>query len=142
MAAEARRCGMRPGYAPGIFLLARFISVLGSGDSEVLQALSAEALAYVLQDYFVFEGLRSRSQSGTASLPSVVEALGRYIEGYEVDTSYLHGTYGRYPGLNPRHWIPLVASFAPDRLREALAQPDVPEGVRIWFEGLIRKHNG
>ncbi|HSA58173.1 MAG TPA: hypothetical protein VLJ37_00605 [bacterium] len=140
MVAEARRRDMRPGYAPGIFLLARFVSVLGPEGGDALQALSAEAFSYVLQDYFVVESLRSRAVLIPNPHPLVAEALGRYIEGHQVDSNYIHSTYGRYPGLNPRTWIPLLASLAPDRLQEALSQPDVPEGVRVWFAEMIRKH--
>ncbi len=141
MVAEARRREMRPGYAPGIFLLARFIAVLGSQNSRVtLHALSPEAFSYVLQDYFVFESLRGRAGWDSKPHPLVAGALERYIEGYQVDSGYIQSTYGRYPGLDPRTWIPLVTSLAPDTLQEALSQPDVPEGVRLWFAQMAEKH--
>lgn len=140
MVAEARRRGMRPGYAPGIFLLARFVSVLGPEASDALQALSAEAFSYVLQDYFVFESLRDLSGWNPKMHPLAAEALERYIEGHEVDSKYIHSTYGRYPGLNPRTWIPLATSIGVDKVQQALSRPEVPEGVRVWYSDLIQKH--
>jgi hypothetical protein len=62
------------------------------------------------------------------------------VAGREIDQSYIQGVFGRFPGLNPYTWVPLVTALAPEKLRESLAQPDMPEAVRGWFEDMIRKY--
>lgn len=145
----------RPGIMPGLYLLSRFVGVLGqdstdpAGALSVLESLSPEAFRYVLEDFYVFHGVRTGGFRG--ALENLPESVLRDFTDFmgdryhhdpgqrtrEGDHDYAIETYQRYPGLDPKVWIPFIGLLPADRLEEALSPESVSEGVRTWFLGLF-----
>ncbi len=153
----SRSKGYLPGIQPGLYLLSRFLSVLAldtqdpQGARRVIEGLSDETFLFVLEDFFVFHGIRTGEFGYVlGSERSVyIDAFRKNIgDRYQDDAShrsrygdrdYAVETYQRYPGLDPRHWIPFIQSMEGDRLEKLLASPSVPEGIRLWYANLFKK---
>ncbi len=149
MAEEILAGGYKPGWAGGIFLLSRLVSVLAEARSEeppvVLNGLTAVTLRRIIEEFFHLTGLhedwiQKDAHPYRGQLMTYVgdrypaSNLGRRAA-YD-DGQYLNGVYDRFPALEAATWIGYVSRMDAGKLQAALEDPRMPEAVRTWFESI------